>query len=219
MAERMKYQVPPTPTEPTAREAMDELIENLHQHGFLRMANDLVKSNSEVGKILVSGLNQPGTQNALQNLSILMMTLGSVPPERLIICCWPFAMPRWPLNRRAMRPVRKKPRRESAALSGYSMMRICGADCAPSSRRLKSSHNRSTVKSKSRLPASVASPHGSSSACDRSGLRGGVDQMTGYTARAAIFWMIDTIGDRDIGEIKRRNPLKAGDIHPELIGL
>jgi len=49
MAERMKYQVPPTRTEPTAREAMDELIENLHQHGFLRLANDLVKSNNEVG--------------------------------------------------------------------------------------------------------------------------------------------------------------------------
>lgn len=50
-------------------------------------------------------------------------------------------------------------------------------------------------------------------------MRGGVDQMTGYTARAAIFWMIDTIGDWDIGEVKRRNSLKAGDIYSELIGL
>ncbi|WP_313690493.1 DUF1641 domain-containing protein [Pantoea sp.] len=82
MAERLEYQVPPTRTEATAQEALEELIENLHQHGFLRLANDAVKANSDIGKILVAGLNRPGTQNAIQNLSLLLMAIGTIPPER-----------------------------------------------------------------------------------------------------------------------------------------
>ncbi|SFO18798.1 Uncharacterized conserved protein YjgD, DUF1641 family [Candidatus Pantoea varia] len=119
MAERIKYQVPPTRTEPTAREEMDELLENLHQHGFLRLANGLVKSNNEVGKILVSGLNQPGTQNALQNLSLLMMTLGSVPPERfnhLLLAVRDAAM--------AVKPARDEARQEKAAPGIRGIIRL-----------------------------------------------------------------------------------------------
>ncbi|QGY32475.1 DUF1641 domain-containing protein [Pantoea cypripedii] len=82
MAERLEYQVPPTRTEATAQEALDELIENLHQHGFLRLANDAVKANSDIGKILVAGLNRPATQNAIQNFSLLLMAIGTIPPER-----------------------------------------------------------------------------------------------------------------------------------------
>ena len=82
MAERMQYDVPPTRTEPTAKESLDTLLESLHQHGFLRLANDVVKANSDIGKILVEGLNLPGSQNAIQNLSLLMMALGTIPPER-----------------------------------------------------------------------------------------------------------------------------------------
>ena len=37
MAERMQYDVPPTRTEPTAKESLDTLLESLHQHGFLRL--------------------------------------------------------------------------------------------------------------------------------------------------------------------------------------
>ena len=119
MAERMKYQVTPTRTEPTAREEMDDLLENLHQHGFLRLANDRVKSNSEVGKILVSGLNQPGTQNARQNLSLLMMTLGSVPPERfnhLLLAVRDAAM--------AVKPARDEARQNKAAPGIRGIIRL-----------------------------------------------------------------------------------------------
>ena len=119
MAKRITYQVTPARTETTAREAMDELIENLHQHGFLRLANDLVKSNSEVGKILVSGLNQPGTQNALQNISLLMMTLGSVPPERfnhLLQAIRDAAM--------AVKPAREEARQEKAAPGIRGIIRL-----------------------------------------------------------------------------------------------
>lgn len=82
MAERLTYQVPPARTEPTAQEALDTLLESLHQHGFLRLANDLVCANADIGKILAQGLNKPGAQNALQNISLLLMTLGTMPPER-----------------------------------------------------------------------------------------------------------------------------------------
>lgn len=123
MAERMEYQVTPTRTEQTAREAMDELIESLHQHGFLRLANDLVKSNSEIGKILVSGLNQPGTQSALQNLSLLMMTLGSVPPERfnhLLLALRDAAM--------AIKPAREEANSGKAAPGIRGIIRLLNDD-------------------------------------------------------------------------------------------
>lgn len=82
MAEPIHYQPTPTCTEPTAREALNDLLENLHQHGFLRLANDVVKANNDIGKIIAAGLNRPGSQNAAQNLSLLFMTLSTIPPER-----------------------------------------------------------------------------------------------------------------------------------------
>lgn len=81
MAEPLDYQPTPARTEPTAQEALNELLENLHQHGFLRLANDVVKANNDIGKILAAGLNRPGTQNAAQNVSLLFMTLSTIPPE------------------------------------------------------------------------------------------------------------------------------------------
>ncbi|MEM6049921.1 DUF1641 domain-containing protein [Erwinia sp. P7711] len=82
MAERMKYEVPPTRTEPNARESLDKLIENLHQHGFLRLANDIVCANTDIAKVLVEGVNRPGSLTAIQNISLLLMALSRVPPER-----------------------------------------------------------------------------------------------------------------------------------------
>ncbi len=82
MAEPLHYQPTPTRTESSAQEALNELLENLHHHGFLRLANDMVKANNDIGKIVAAGLNRPGTQNAVQNLSLLFMTLSTIPPER-----------------------------------------------------------------------------------------------------------------------------------------
>lgn len=82
MAERLNYTVPPVQDEQNAQDALSELLENLHQHGFIRLANDIVKANSEIGKILVAGLNRPGSRNAVQNLSLMVMAVGSIPPER-----------------------------------------------------------------------------------------------------------------------------------------
>lgn len=81
MAERQEYQVPPARTETTAQDMLHTLTESLHEHGFLRLLNDVVRANTDIASILVSGLNQPGGQNAMQNLSLLFMTLSKIPPE------------------------------------------------------------------------------------------------------------------------------------------
>jgi len=82
MAEPLEYQPTPTPTEPSAHEALNTLLESLHQHGFLRLANDVVKANNDIGKIIAAGLNRPGSQHAAQNLSLLFMMLSTIPPAR-----------------------------------------------------------------------------------------------------------------------------------------
>ena len=82
MAEKMRYDVPPTQTEPDANEALGTLLENLHKHGFLRLANDLVCANTQIAKVLVDGLSQPGSQTTVQNILLLLMALSRVPPER-----------------------------------------------------------------------------------------------------------------------------------------
>ncbi|TXH33976.1 MAG: DUF1641 domain-containing protein [Rhodospirillaceae bacterium] len=82
MAARIGYDVKPTKIGPDARDELQQLLENLHKHGMLRLANDLVCANSRIAKVAVDGLNKEGTLNALQNLSLLLMALSSIPPER-----------------------------------------------------------------------------------------------------------------------------------------
>lgn len=81
MAEPLKYDVPPTRTEPTANEALATLLESLHQHGFLRLATDIVNANTQIAGVLVDGLKQPGALNAMQNLSLVFKALATIPPE------------------------------------------------------------------------------------------------------------------------------------------
>lgn len=82
MAEPINYDVKPTRIGPDAHEELARLLESLHRHGVLRLANDLVCANSQVAKVVVDGLNKEGTLNALQNLSILLMALSRIPPGR-----------------------------------------------------------------------------------------------------------------------------------------
>ncbi|WP_053213742.1 DUF1641 domain-containing protein [Pseudomonas sp. Q12-87] len=81
MAEPIDYDVKPSKTGLDAREELDRLLQSLHEHGVLRMANDLVCANTAIAKVLVDGLNKEGTLNVIQNLSILAMALSRVPPE------------------------------------------------------------------------------------------------------------------------------------------
>lgn len=82
MAERISYDVPPPKIGPDAQEDLDRLVQTLHEHGLLRFANDVVASNHELLRIVVDGFNKPGSLNAIQNLSVIAMTLSALPPER-----------------------------------------------------------------------------------------------------------------------------------------
>lgn len=81
MAEPIDYDVKPTKTEPDAKDELDRLLQSLHQHGVLRMVNDLVCANTAITNVLVDGFNKDGTLNVIQNLSILAMALSRVQPD------------------------------------------------------------------------------------------------------------------------------------------
>ncbi|HLT98244.1 MAG TPA: DUF1641 domain-containing protein [Burkholderiaceae bacterium] len=81
MAKPIDYEVKPTPTDPTAREELDTLLQSLHERGVLRFANDVVCAQEDIAGIVVNGLSKQGTLNAIQNLSILGMALSRIPPE------------------------------------------------------------------------------------------------------------------------------------------
>lgn len=81
MAKPIDHEVKPTPIDPDAREALDRLVQSLHEQGVLRFANDVVCSQTQIAKVLVDGLGKQGTLNAVQNLSILGMALSRIPPE------------------------------------------------------------------------------------------------------------------------------------------
>ncbi len=82
MAQRIDFDVKPTPIGPSAREELDTLLETLHQRGVLRFANDLAGSHDQLLKVLVNGMNKEGSLNALQNLSILGMALSRIEPAQ-----------------------------------------------------------------------------------------------------------------------------------------
>jgi uncharacterized protein YjgD (DUF1641 family) len=80
MAEPLDFKPTPVRTEPTAREELDRLVETLHRHGVLRLANDLVAANQDIAAIVVKGLETEAARNVMQNLSALAMVLGRIPP-------------------------------------------------------------------------------------------------------------------------------------------
>ncbi|MDS0857807.1 DUF1641 domain-containing protein [Burkholderia pseudomultivorans] len=80
--ERPLHDVPPSPTEPGAHDALEHLLGSLHRHGFLRIANDVVSANARIAEVLVDTLDKPGMQTGVQNLAMLVMALSRVPPEQ-----------------------------------------------------------------------------------------------------------------------------------------
>lgn len=81
MAKPIEHDVKPAPIGPDAHEALERLLQSLHERGVLRFANDLVCAQEDVAKVLVNGLGKEGTMNAIQNVSILGMALSRIPPE------------------------------------------------------------------------------------------------------------------------------------------
>ncbi|WP_413625815.1 DUF1641 domain-containing protein [Luteibacter sp. Lutesp34] len=80
MAEPLDFKPTPARTETTAQEEWERLLDTLHRHGVLRLANDLVARNQDIAAIVVKGLETEGARNVMQNVSALAMVLGKVPP-------------------------------------------------------------------------------------------------------------------------------------------
>ncbi len=83
MAPRLEYEV--KPGREIGQDAHDELellLRSLHDHGVLRLANDIVAANAEIAKVVVAGLSTEGSMRAIQNLSILLMALSRIEPAR-----------------------------------------------------------------------------------------------------------------------------------------
>jgi uncharacterized protein YjgD (DUF1641 family) len=83
MAEPISYTPKPARVEMTAHEELHRLLETCHRHGVLRLANDLIASNTEVARVLVEGVKNERVMNAFKNLSVFLMALSSVPPADL----------------------------------------------------------------------------------------------------------------------------------------
>ena len=83
MAKAIDYTPEPPRIGPTAHEELERLLQSLHEHGMLRFANDLVASNNEWMQVIVNGLSRKGSLNVIQNLSVLLMALSTIPPERM----------------------------------------------------------------------------------------------------------------------------------------
>ena len=82
MAKAIDYEVEPPVIGPTAEEELQRLLQTLHEHGVLRLANDLVASNNDWLKVIVDGLSRKGSLNVIQNISVLLMALSTIPPEQ-----------------------------------------------------------------------------------------------------------------------------------------
>ena len=81
MAERIDYEVKPTPIDPSASEELERLLQGLHEQGVLRFANNVVRAQTPLAQVLIDGIGKEGTLNAIQNLSILGMALSRIPPD------------------------------------------------------------------------------------------------------------------------------------------
>lgn len=82
MAKAIKFETPANPRPDPARKELDDLLQNLHETGVLRLSNDILRSLPELAVILLRGMNSEKSTNAMQNLSLLLSGLGSIPPER-----------------------------------------------------------------------------------------------------------------------------------------
>lgn len=91
MAQPIEWKVKPAHVGPDAHEALQQLLQSLHEHGVLRFANDLVCSQTKVAEVLVDGLSREGSLNAVQNAAALLMALSRIPPDRFYKLTTAFA--------------------------------------------------------------------------------------------------------------------------------
>jgi uncharacterized protein YjgD (DUF1641 family) len=82
MAEPIEYTPEPPKLGPDAHEELERLLQTAHEHGVLRLANDLIGANTQWAQVLVDGMNTEGAHNAVQNLAMLAMMLSRIDPNR-----------------------------------------------------------------------------------------------------------------------------------------
>lgn len=83
MAPRLQYQAKQRePIGQSAGDELEQLLQTLHEHGVLRLANDIVAANTEIARVIVAGMSKEGSMRAIQNLSILLMALSRIEPAQ-----------------------------------------------------------------------------------------------------------------------------------------
>lgn len=90
MAERIYHDVTPPKIDMDAHEELEQLLETLHEHGVLRLVNNMVAANTGITSVLLEGAGKEGTLNVIHNLSALAMVLSTVPPERFYTLAMAF---------------------------------------------------------------------------------------------------------------------------------
>ncbi len=83
MAEPIQYTPKPAKIGPDAHDELERLLQTMHEHGVLRLADDLVAANTQWTQVIVDGLNKEGSRKTVQNLSILLMLLSRIEPAQL----------------------------------------------------------------------------------------------------------------------------------------
>lgn len=83
MAEPLHYTPSRRPPPDPAREELDHFLQLLHERGVLRFANDALETAPEWLEMVAQGLNRSESLNALQNLSLVLLALGRMSPDRL----------------------------------------------------------------------------------------------------------------------------------------
>lgn len=80
MAEPIQYTPRPPKIGPDAHDELERLLQTMHEHGVLRLVNDLAAANAQWTQVIVDGLHKEGSRKAVQNLSILLMVLSRIEP-------------------------------------------------------------------------------------------------------------------------------------------
>lgn len=82
MARPLPYeQTKPRDSDPAGDE-LRYFLQLLHENGVLRFPNDALATAPQWLEVVGKGLNRPDSLNALQNIALLLMTLGRIPPEK-----------------------------------------------------------------------------------------------------------------------------------------
>lgn len=82
MAKAIEYDRPALEEPDKAQIELNRLLDNLHRQGILRFLNDFLQASPQAAEAVLQGLNIEESSNAVQNLTLLAIAIGRIPPER-----------------------------------------------------------------------------------------------------------------------------------------